>query len=147
MKSAFFTIAVIATLAWVIYTNVHFLDTTIGLLDSVFTETATKMEMYRLAGIVRKYYAREGQLPATGGLARLIAVQLNTRDRETIGSVIKDTWGNSYRMKVKDRGFTLYSAGPDERWGTADDLKYYQTLADVTPAPKPRQRARNSRSR
>jgi hypothetical protein len=39
---------------------------------------------------------------------------------------ISDTWGNDMRMGCDARGLRVWSLGPDERYGTADDIKSWE---------------------
>ncbi|MBU1070667.1 type II secretion system GspH family protein [Myxococcota bacterium] len=36
---------------------------------------------------------------------------------------LSDAWGNEIRVEKVDRSFCVYSAGPDENFGTGDDIK------------------------
>jgi hypothetical protein len=39
---------------------------------------------------------------------------------------ISDIWGNDFRMSCGARGLRVWSIGPDERFGTADDVKSWE---------------------
>jgi len=36
---------------------------------------------------------------------------------------LSDAWGNEIRVEKVERSFCVYSAGPDENFGTGDDIK------------------------
>jgi len=36
---------------------------------------------------------------------------------------LSDAWGNEIRVEKQDKSFCVYSAGPDENYGTGDDIK------------------------
>ncbi|PKN48005.1 MAG: hypothetical protein CVU59_00680 [Deltaproteobacteria bacterium HGW-Deltaproteobacteria-17] len=36
---------------------------------------------------------------------------------------LSDAWGNEIRVEKQDRSFCVFSAGPDENFGTGDDIK------------------------
>jgi prepilin-type N-terminal cleavage/methylation domain-containing protein len=36
---------------------------------------------------------------------------------------LSDAWGNEIRVEKVDRSFCVFSAGPDENFGTGDDIK------------------------
>ncbi len=43
----------------------------------------------------------------------------------------EDAWGNAYQVDVSDYAVSLRSAGPDEQWGTGDDLYAYTESYEV----------------
>ena len=130
MKSAIFTIILFATLCWVIYANVDLINTVSGLLDCVGSETAAKLEMGRLAGIVRDYYRKKRVLPVRN-LKKVIAAHVGEGNEQTLADFIRDPWGTSYRLHPREQGFYVISAGPDKKWHTEDDIKHYQTMVDI----------------
>lgn len=59
-----------------------------------------------------------GVLPPAG------EAQSKLKSSGLIADIIKDPWGNDYKMTTGGpKGFTWSSAGPDRQPGTADDIK------------------------
>jgi len=59
-----------------------------------------------------------GVLPSAGD------AQSKLKTSGLIADIIKDPWGNDYKMTIGGpKGFSWSSAGPDRQAGTADDIK------------------------
>lgn len=60
----------------------------------------------------------QGVLPPAG------EAQAKLKSSGLIADIIKDPWGNDYKMTMGGtKGFQWFSAGPDRQPGTADDIK------------------------
>lgn len=74
----------------------------------------TEVRLEVLRGFLRDYLSRTGRLPE-----RLQdAVPADPRPF----TVHADAWENPFRYVRSDASYELGSAGPDGRWGTADDI-------------------------
>jgi hypothetical protein len=62
----------------------------------------------------------EQYLAATGGVPASLEV-LATRD-PSLGRRLQDPWGHPYQIRRTETGASVFSAGPDGRVGTSDDL-------------------------
>lgn len=89
--------------------------TDVGPMHSANKRTA-EIDVRRLRESVQTYYTIEGELPET-------LDELTRGTTEIFDEVPTDPWGNDYIYEIKDdRKFEIYSAGPDGKPGTDDDI-------------------------
>lgn len=88
-------------------------------------------ELENLKTQLRLYEIRNGSLPSTEqGLKALVErpddQPIPHRWRRLLADVPKDPWNHEYRLEVPARhsrdAFDVLSAGPDGKFGTADDI-------------------------
>ena len=91
-------------------------------------------EMHDLSAAITSYQKDNGHLPDAKSNSALVDtltgdnphkkdyLSLKPRELDAHGELI-DPWGTPLRISQAGH-FTISSAGPDESWGTADDLKY-----------------------
>lgn len=86
--------------------------------QSRYDQTVDEMDQVE-AGI-RKYIQERGEVPLVESFDKLI----DTLNPRFLSAVIRiDPWWNPYSYRTKNAvGFELRSAGPDGKFGTADDL-------------------------
>jgi len=99
----------------------------IGKMKSVAAQT---VEMQGIADAVAMAYTETETLPLENFPAFLKAHLREAkgggkRDRS------KDVWGTEYRLALAPNGFEVRSAGPDQHWGTDDDLKKSYESAEI----------------
>jgi hypothetical protein len=73
-----------------------------------------RAELGELARDLERYVAATGSYPASLDL-------LAARD-PALGGRLLDPWGHPYQIRRTDAGAAVFSAGPDGRSGTPDDL-------------------------
>lgn len=64
---------------------------------------------------IRDYARENGHVPRGDGSEALVAAGIRS-------APVTDPWGNPVRYSGEGMTFTLASAGPDQQWGTEDDL-------------------------
>lgn len=78
----------------------------------------TRGEMKRVARDLAEYEQTYRQYPGPRGFDEWMD------DRYDDPTLTRDSWGNRYRLRNASRsGFIVISAGPDESYGTADDIE------------------------
>ena len=86
-------------------------------------ETAARTSVQTIDGAIGTYKATHGgKMPS--GLAALVD---DSGDEEPIlkggeGALV-DPWGTEYKLETKGRRYWVVSAGPDETFGTEDDIR------------------------
>ena len=128
MKTCLAILAIIGVVVWFVYSNVTFIDTFSGLLESLSAEMATKYEMYRVGNIVADYCRAERVFPRSN-LKLVLKKRIPDVTDRLLAGMACDTWGTAYRLKKHKQGFYVLSAGPDKKWSTGDDIRYYCSLA------------------
>jgi general secretion pathway protein G len=92
-------------------------------------ETAAKTDVAAVAGSINRFEVDNGRYPSSDeGIGALMAAPsgLTGWQGPYLERNPKDPWGNAYVYKYpgthNPSGFDLYSAGPDGREGTDDDI-------------------------
>ena len=67
-----------------------------------------EQDIVQLRRECRQYQALKGEFPP---------------DWETLKRVRNDPWGNEYGLETEDGFLDVYSAGPDGKYGTQDDIR------------------------
>lgn len=119
-----------AALGLVAYANSDELAKSLNIITKVQVAATSGIEMQGIAEAVAQEYTSEGTLPVAD-FGKFLRESMrekggkNTRDRT------RDLWGTEYQLVVKGEGFEVRSAGPDTKWNTGDDLKYFYSLKEL----------------
>ena len=95
-------------------------ETVIGDTDAmVFTDPVdlTRVRLVRLHWFIRDGASRTGELPPS--LDHVLPQAIDARSRM---EMLRDGWGRPFRYSRSDNDFEIRSAGPDGRFGSADDI-------------------------
>ncbi len=107
----------VAALLYFPQTRPLIVERTRPVLDRVFT-WATTDEMERIAHDLVAYEDAFNEFPESAeDFLNWLTEQYQADDAMT------DSWGSPYAFKRSGASFTLVSAGPDEQFGTDDDLQ------------------------
>ncbi len=87
--------------------------------------SSTRRKLRELGQIVTAWSSRQaaGTAPSQMNLFRL------REDMDVPPEALRDGWGNEFQYLPDNEGYRLISAGPDQLFGTADDIMYQQILA------------------
>lgn len=126
----------LAAIGYVCYTNADVLkknlrafERSVDILGTVQT-TASTVEMNEIARAVRMHYLETNHLPLDNFPAFLRESMTQASGKRT-RDPSADLWGTPFRIEKTPYGFRVLSAGPDRKWGTADDLAAGATLSDL----------------
>ena len=64
---------------------------------------------------INQYQMMNGQVPEGEGVSALYRARISSAPQI-------DPWGNEVRYRGEGNSYTLSSAGPDQQWGTKDDI-------------------------
>ena len=116
-------------LGWIVCANVMILDKVATVLSSFNHEIGLKAEMCQYATFLKIYYIDHDELPQCPH--ELIRDCLRENGRAVNRDTGKDHWGNLYRFFRTEGGFHIVSAGPDHKWKTEDDVRFFQNLKSL----------------
>ena len=125
------TTGMLVAFAWVAYATVRMMGSAADAILNANREVEIKAEMRNIANAVKMEYMDTSHLPKYP--AECYRNALKAEGRQIPANTGKDPWGKWYIVVVsrKRGGFYLCSSGPDGRWKTQDDIKFFQTLMDI----------------
>lgn len=87
--------------------------------------SSTRRKLRELGQIVTAWTMRQpaGKRPSELNLYRL------REDMDVPSESLRDGWGNEFQYLPDNEGYRLISSGPDQLFGTADDIMYQQVLS------------------
>ena len=143
MKKTFLRVSILVAFGWVLYANMHLVGSAADTISRTNREMDIKGEMRNVATCVKMEYVDTNFLPEYP--AELYRKCLAADGRSVTANTGKDKWGSWFRLVASQKkgGFYVVSLGPDRRWNTKDDIRYFQSLADVgfgRPAASPNAR-------
>ena len=98
------------------------LDKLTPLLD-VANVTATQVEVSSIVKVI-ELDSLEGGLPDASPEAFAAYLRKSlSRKASSQRDLSQDAWGTPYRLKTGAQGFLVVSAGPDQMFGTKDDIR------------------------
>ena len=117
----------LAALGLVAYLNTGNVKKHFDVIGKVQVAATGGGQLQAIAEAVAREFANEGTLPVAN-FPQFLRDNLRTRTGADKRDVAKDYWGTEYQLAVKNDGFAVQSAGPDQAWKTADDLNYFHSL-------------------
>ncbi len=80
----------------------------------------TNADVRMIAEAVRMYRVRKGMYPSTLS----VLAEKDSRGRSELDELPDDCWGTPFRLDIDEKAktFAVVSAGPDQTFGTADDV-------------------------
>ena len=103
-------------------------------VDAVIDTFAVRQEMKRIAEVVYQDYISDLQYPG-GNFSDYLRLNMK-RSGTTKRDLANDWWGTPYQLRIAaDRqSFSIYSAGADQRFATADDVAVTRQVVQPPPA-------------
>jgi len=92
-----------------------------------------RSEMRHIGKYLLRHHQETGQV-ATRNLAELISRYEPHVPASIVQRWVRDRWDQPYRVRDGAMSFSVLSAGPDRKWGTADDIEERIFKAE-TPRP------------
>ena len=123
----------LAALGLVAYLNTGNVKKHFDVIGKVQVAATGGGQLQAIAEAVAREFANEGTLPVAN-FPQFLRDNLRTRTGADKRDVAKDYWGTEYQLAVKNDGFEVQSAGPDQAWKTADDLNYFHSLKGLGEA-------------
>ena len=123
----------LAALGLVAYLNVGNVKKHFDVIGKVQVAATGGGQLQAIAEAVAREFANEGTLPVNH-FPQFLHENLRARAGADKRDVAKDYWGTEYQLAVKDDGFEVQSAGPDQAWKTADDLNFFHSLKGLGEA-------------
>lgn len=108
--------------------NLRAFEQSMDILGAVQT-TASSVEMSEIARAVRMYHLESNTLPLDHFEAFLKEHMTQASGKRT-RDPSRDLWNTPFRIAKTRDGFKILSAGPDKKWGTADDVSSAHALSD-----------------
>ncbi len=119
-----------AAVGLVAYANSDELAKSLNIITKVQVAATAGIEMQGIAEAVAQEYTSEGTLPVDN-FGKFLRENMRERGGKNTRDRTKDVWGTEYKLIVKGEGFEVQSAGPDTKWNTDDDLKYFYSIKEL----------------
>ena len=124
MRRLALKLVTLAAVGWILFVNRSEFLASIPALERLASKIEAKLEIRRIASVVRKYHADTGRYPKddlSGAIRKYLVIR---RQKDPA----KDQWGTEYRLIPGTLAFYIVSAGPDTIWDTGDDLRSRHSL-------------------
>ncbi len=120
----------LGALAFLGYSNLDMLDSSINVIRKVQVGVSGGIEMRNICRAVLMHYVNTGEIPLRN-FSAFLAENTTEYGGKDLRNNACDMWGTPYALGVRGTDIVVMSAGPDKIWRTADDLQCAESLTKV----------------
>jgi len=120
----------LGAVAYALYANWDLLNSSLNIIRRVESDVTAQIEMQSIARAIVMHYVNEETLPVRD-FSGFMRENMRTAAKNVARDPACDMWGTAYVFRLRDTDIELYSAGPDRKWRTPDDIRHVQFLTVV----------------